>query len=73
MLESQVEEYTKLIKELKKLDAEAHCTHVHGAGLHQDYYNVHRWGEPISGDFEDIIDALKDGINKLKLNGITRK
>ena len=66
MLESEVEEYKKLTKELKKLNPEAHCTLVHGAGLHQDYYNVHEWGKPISGDFSNILDALNDGITKLK-------
>ena len=66
MYASQVAEYTKLTKKLKKLNPEAHCTHFHGAGLHQDYYHVHKWGKPISGDFEDIIDALNDGIAKLK-------
>lgn len=66
MLESEVEEYTKLIKKLQKIDSEAHCTRFHGAGLQQEFYQVWSNAKPISDEFNNVIDALNDGINKLK-------
>lgn len=66
MLESEIEEYRKLTKKLKKLEPNAHCTHFHGAGLHSDYYVVHKWGCYITQEHSNEIKALKDAINTLK-------
>lgn len=68
MLECEVEEYTKLTKKLKKLNVDAHCTRFHGAGLHHDFYQVWLNHTPVSDECSNVLNALRDGINKLKIN-----
>lgn len=67
MLESEVEEYTKLIRKVKKLNPEAHCTYFHPDSEYPNgAYQVHEWGKPISDFFVSPIAALKDALKKLK-------
>lgn len=67
MTEPEFEIYEDLMPKIKKLEPEAHCTYFHGEPeMPNGFYQVHKWGVPISEYNTNIIAALEEALEKLK-------
>ena len=52
-----------LLSKIRKIEPEAHCTYFPSEGVFQ----VHKWGEPISGFYQSKVAALESACAKLGL------
>lgn len=60
--QKQLKETEKLQRKLYRLNPMAHCTFF----PMEQFFLVHEWGVPISGEYENKNDALKSAIKVLE-------
>lgn len=61
-LQALIDRDKSLLKTIRKIEPEAHCTYFH----RDEQWQVHKWGNPLSGFHRNKLVALQEALTNLQ-------